>query len=122
VTGPGSPRSRSSSRAGATWRQFLHAQASEILAVDFLHVDTVTLIRLYVLMFIKHGNRRMHIGGVTARATGGWTVQQARNLALDLRERLPGHRHRPSAATAAACSGSGTRSRLRRYHSPLAGQ
>ena len=30
----------------------------------------------------------MHLGGVTAHPTGAWSVQQARNLALDLNERF----------------------------------
>jgi hypothetical protein len=75
-------------RAGPTWRQFLHAQAAEILAVDFLHVDTVLLKRLYILVFIEHGTRQMHLGGVTANPTGEWTVQQARNLGMSLGERF----------------------------------
>ena len=74
-------------RSGPTWRQFLAAQAAGILAVDFLHVDTVLLKRMYVLVFIEHGTRRMHLGGVTAHPAGDWTVQQARNLALTLGER-----------------------------------
>jgi putative transposase len=75
-------------RSGPTWRQFLAAQAAGILAVDFLHVDTVLLKRIYVLVSIEHGSRRMHLGGVTAHPTGDWTVQQARNLALTLDERF----------------------------------
>jgi transposase len=61
-------------RLGPTWRQFLHAQAAGVLAVDFLHVDTVLLRRLYVLVFIEHGTRRMHLGDVTPNPTGEWTV------------------------------------------------
>jgi putative transposase len=75
-------------RAGPAWRQFLHAQAAGILAVDFLPVDTVLLKRLHVLVFIEHGTRRMHLGGVTTNPSGERTVQQARNLALSLGERF----------------------------------
>ena len=44
--------------------------------------------RLYVLVFIQHGTRRMHLGGVTERPTHEWTVQQARNLAMSLGEQF----------------------------------
>ena len=75
-------------RAGPTWREFLTAQARAIIACDFLVVETVLLKRLHVLVFIEHGTRRLHLAGVTARPTAAWAVQQARNLAMDLDDRL----------------------------------
>ena len=44
-------------------RQFLSAQARAILAVDFSHVDTVFLRRLYILLVIEHERRRCTLPG-----------------------------------------------------------
>lgn len=80
-------------RSGPTWKQFLTAQAEHILAVDFLHVDTINLTRIYALVILELGTRRTHLLGVTANPTGTWTTQAARNFLLDHDMNTTGHKY-----------------------------
>jgi transposase InsO family protein len=74
-------------RTGPTWKQLLTSQARGIFAADFVHVDTVLLRRIYALIVIEHGTRRVHLAGITSNPDGAWTTQAARNLLMDLGQR-----------------------------------
>ncbi|MFD8386216.1 integrase core domain-containing protein [Streptomyces sp. NPDC059679] len=71
-------------RSGPTWREFLSAQATGVIACDFLHIDTIGLQRLFALVFLEHHTRRLHIAGITAHPTAAWATQRPRNLAINL--------------------------------------
>jgi putative transposase len=63
-------------RASVTWRAFLRAQASAIVATDLFTVETVRLKTLYILFCIELHTRRVRLAGVTDPPNGQWVVQQ----------------------------------------------
>jgi putative transposase len=73
-------------RSQLSWKQFLAAHAETLVATDFFSVDTVFLKRLYVLVFVHLGTRRILAAACTSEPNGEWVTQQARNLAWQLDE------------------------------------
>jgi putative transposase len=70
-----------------SWRSFLCQHAAKTLACDFLTVDTVFMRRLYVLVFICLGSRRIEFVACTSNPDGVWMLQQAHNLLMNLDDR-----------------------------------
>src|SRR5215813_12262265 len=68
------PRRVSSQR----WKTFIRNHASALVACDFATVVTATFRRLYVLVVMKIGTRRILHCNVTAHPTAEWTAQQFR--------------------------------------------
>jgi transposase InsO family protein len=73
-------------RSHLTWKQFLAAHAETLVATDFFSVDTIFLRRLYVLVFVHLGTRRVLALACTSEPNREWVTQQARNLAWHLEE------------------------------------
>jgi putative transposase len=46
----------------------------------------LTLQTLYVLFFLEHGTRKVHLAGCTAHPTGKWVMQQARQITWSLQD------------------------------------
>jgi transposase InsO family protein len=73
-----------------SWRRFLRAPASTMPAVGFVHVDcAVTLKRIDVVFTLEVHSRYVQILATTSHPTVAWTSQQARNLLMDLDDRVP---------------------------------
>ncbi len=80
------PPSSQRKRKGTTWRIFLGHYSGQMIACDFLTVETVWLQTLFVLFFIELGTRRVHLAGCTAQPTSAWVTQQARNLTWEMED------------------------------------
>jgi len=59
-----------------SWRAFLKNHVSEIVALDFFTVPTVTFRVLFVLIVLAHDRRRILHFNVTEHPTAQWTAQQ----------------------------------------------
>ncbi len=74
-------------RAGSIgWRHLMNHYNSQLLACDFLTVETLFLKTVYIFFFIEIGTRRIHIAGITEHPNGHWVAQQARNFGWILQE------------------------------------
>jgi hypothetical protein len=71
-------------RGASSWRTFVNHYKQQMLACDFLTVETVWLQTLYVLFFIELGTRRVYLAGITEHPNSAWVTQQARQLTWQL--------------------------------------
>jgi putative transposase len=60
------------------------------VACDFVTIDTATMRRYYLLVFIDIRTRVVLFGGITTNPTGAWSTQAARNLSMCHRDLFVG--------------------------------
>jgi putative transposase len=72
--------------SGQRWLTFVKNHASSLVACDFATVVTATFRRLYVLVVMEVGTRKILHCNVTAHPTAQWTAQQ-------FREAIPSDHH-----------------------------
>ncbi|QTI91071.1 helix-turn-helix domain-containing protein [Streptomyces sp. AgN23] len=70
-------------RNSSTWASFLRSQADALLACDFMETVTLSGARMYVLVVIEHGSRRIRVLGATTHPIASWVAQAAKNLVMD---------------------------------------
>jgi putative transposase len=61
-----------------TWRTFLKNHASDIVACDYFTAYSVTFRVYYVLVMLRHSDRKIVHFNVTKNPTTEWTIQQIR--------------------------------------------
>jgi putative transposase len=74
-------------RRGSSWRVFLKHYKEQFLSCDLFTVETLGLQTLYVLFFLEHGTRRVHLAECTAHPSGAWVTQQARQILWEFEDR-----------------------------------
>jgi hypothetical protein len=80
---------RQSGDTDTTWRQFLRAQASTMLACDFFHVDSRGDAPADLRVLRAGGRYPIRApAGHDPEPDGRWTTQQIRNLVMDLGDRI----------------------------------
>jgi putative transposase len=67
-------------RQGSNWQTFLNHYKGQFLACDFFTVESLWLQTLFVLFFIEHGARGVHLAGCIAHPTGDWVNDTALEL------------------------------------------
>ena len=64
------------------WKDFIKDHMHNTAATDFFTVEALTptaLVTYYVLFFLHHASRRVHLAGITTNPDGRWMKQIARN-------------------------------------------